>query len=63
MRVSESAYTETNRARVKAQCDIIVVYVMVMAILLAVVPYFVFRWIVEQVARWWFARRKSSSTA
>jgi len=33
------------------------------AILLAVIPYFVFRWIVEQVARWWFARRKSNSTA
>jgi hypothetical protein len=29
----------------------------VIAILLAVVPYFIFRWIVEMVARWWFARR------
>jgi hypothetical protein len=28
------------------------------AILLAVVPYFVFRWIVEIVSRWWFARRQ-----
>jgi hypothetical protein len=28
----------------------------VIAILLAVIPYFVFRWIVEIVARWWFAR-------
>lgn len=28
----------------------------VIAILLAVVPYFIFRWIVELVARWWFAR-------
>jgi hypothetical protein len=27
------------------------------AILLAVVPYFIFRWIVEYVARWWFARQ------
>jgi hypothetical protein len=27
-----------------------------MAILLAVIPYFVFRWIVESVARWWLAR-------
>jgi len=29
-----------------------------MAILLAVIPYFVFRWIVECVARRWFAREK-----
>ena len=29
----------------------------VIAILLAVVPYFVFRWIVERVACGWFARR------
>ena len=28
-----------------------------MAILLAVIPYFVFRWIVEHIARWWFARQ------
>jgi hypothetical protein len=27
-----------------------------MALLLAVVPYFVFRWIVEHVARWWLGR-------
>jgi hypothetical protein len=27
------------------------------AILLAVVPYFVFRWIIEYGARWWFARQ------
>jgi hypothetical protein len=26
------------------------------AILLAVVPYFVFQWIVEYIARWWIAR-------
>jgi hypothetical protein len=30
---------------------------LMMAILLAVIPYFVFRWIVERVARWWFARK------
>ena len=29
--------------------------------LLAVIPYFVFRWIVEHVARWWFARKSASS--
>jgi hypothetical protein len=29
----------------------------VIAILLAVIPYFIFRWIVEHVARWWFVRR------
>ena len=27
-----------------------------MALLLAVIPYFLFRWIVEHIARWWFAR-------
>jgi hypothetical protein len=31
------------------------------ALLLAVLPYFVFRWTVEHVARWWFARRTSRS--
>ena len=34
-----------------------------MAILLAVVPYFVFRWIVEGASRWWFARRQAGSQA
>ena len=33
------------------------------AILLAVVPYFVFRWLIEGVARWWFARRQPGSPA
>lgn len=28
----------------------------VIALLLAVAPYFIFRWVVECVARWWFAR-------
>jgi putative ABC transport system permease protein len=37
LRVSASASTETNRARVKAQFNIIVVFLMLMAILLAVV--------------------------
>jgi hypothetical protein len=32
-------------------------------ILLALVPYFVFRWIVELVARWWLARKDSGSPA
>jgi hypothetical protein len=31
----------------------------VMAILLAVIPYFIFRWIVEIVARWWMARKST----
>jgi hypothetical protein len=35
---------------------------LMMAILLAVIPYFVLRWIVEVVARWWFARRSAAST-
>jgi hypothetical protein len=30
---------------------------LMMAILLAVIPYFIFRWIVERVATWWFARK------
>ena len=32
---------------------------LMMAILLAVIPYFIFRWIIELVARWWFARRSA----
>ena len=32
-----------------------------MALLLAVLPYFVFRWIVENVARWWLARNSAAS--
>ena len=35
----------------------------VLAILLAVIPYFVFRWIVEHIARWWFARRGTGKAA
>jgi hypothetical protein len=31
-----------------------------MAILLAVIPYFVFRWIVERVALWWFSRKPAA---
>ena len=34
-----------------------------MAILLAVVPYFIFRWIVEGASRWWFARHPAGSQA
>jgi hypothetical protein len=30
---------------------------LMMAILLAVIPYFIFRWIVERVATWRFARK------
>jgi hypothetical protein len=32
-----------------------------MALLLAVIPYFVFRWIIELVARWWFAHHSGAS--
>ncbi len=32
----------------------------VMAILLAVIPYFVFRWIVERIALWWFSRKPAA---
>ena len=32
-----------------------------MALLLAVLPYFIFRWIVENVARWWLARNSAAS--
>jgi hypothetical protein len=30
---------------------------LMMAILLAVIPYFIFRWIIERVGAWWFARK------
>jgi hypothetical protein len=30
---------------------------LMMAILLAVIPYFIFRWIVERAATWWLARK------
>ena len=30
---------------------------LMMALLLAVIPYFIFRWIVERTANWWFARK------
>jgi len=29
--------------------------------MLAVIPYFVFRWVVEHVVRWWFSRRPIAS--
>ena len=35
---------------------------LMMAILLAVIPYFILRWIVEHAARWWLARRRSASS-
>ena len=31
----------------------------VMVILLAVIPYFIFRWSIEGVARWWLARKST----
>jgi hypothetical protein len=34
-----------------------------MAILLAVIPYFVFRWIVEHIARWWFTHHGTGKAA
>ena len=30
---------------------------LMMAVLLAVIPYFIFRWIFERAAIWWFARK------
>jgi hypothetical protein len=32
-----------------------------MVLLLAVIPYFVFRWVVEHVARWWFSHTPVAS--
>jgi hypothetical protein len=32
-----------------------------MVLMLAVLPYFAFRWVVEHVARWWFSRRPIAS--
>jgi hypothetical protein len=34
-----------------------------MAILLAVIPYFVFRWIIEHMARWWLAHHGTGKAA
>jgi hypothetical protein len=34
---------------------------LMMAVLLAVIPYFVLRWVAEHVARWWLARRRSAT--
>ena len=36
---------------------------LMMAILLAVIPYFVFRWLIELVARWWMARKSAGSVS
>jgi hypothetical protein len=33
----------------------------VMALLLAIIPYFIFRWIVERISRWWFAQNGSAA--
>lgn len=33
----------------------------VMAIMLAVIPYFLFRWIVERATAWWLAHRSAAS--
>jgi hypothetical protein len=35
---------------------------LMMAVLLAVIPYFILRWIVEQIAGWWFERRSTIPT-
>lgn len=32
-----------------------------MAILLAVIPYFFFRWIVERISLWWFSRKNTDA--
>ena len=34
---------------------------LMMALLLAVIPYFIFRWIVERIASWWFARKDNGA--
>ena len=34
-----------------------------MVLLLAIIPYFLFRWLVEYAARWWFARTGAASTS
>jgi hypothetical protein len=30
---------------------------LMMAILLVIIPYFIFRWIIELIANWWFMRK------
>jgi hypothetical protein len=32
-----------------------------MVLMLAVIPYFVFRWVIEHIARWWFSRTSIAS--
>lgn len=34
-----------------------------MALLLAVIPYFIFRWVIEHVARWWLKRSKHATAS
>ena len=34
-----------------------------MALLLAVIPYFILRWLTERIANWWFARKRSGSSS
>lgn len=36
---------------------------LMMAFLLAVIPYFILRWLFELIARWWFSRGQSGSSA
>ncbi|MGM5033419.1 hypothetical protein [Tardiphaga sp. 803_E3_N1_3] len=36
---------------------------LMMAILLAVIPYFIFRWIAERVARWWLGSKGTNTLA
>lgn len=34
---------------------------LMIAILLAIIPYFIFRWIIEHITRWWLANKQSQS--
>ena len=34
---------------------------LIFAVLLAIIPYFIFRWIIERIARWWFTRGRTGT--
>jgi len=68
-RLREGAFATSRLALLGLSMDIIYQFrvldhffpaeAFVMVILLAIIPYFVFRWIVEWVARWWLARKST----
>ena len=68
-RLREGAFATSRLALLGLSMDIIYQFkvldhfypaeAFVMVILLAVIPYFIFRWCIEGVARWWMARKSA----